>query len=217
MVTAIRTSWFFLILIMIIYVVLTPRAGAEGRFGEWSTPSHSALRSDDETKSQRFRSLEDEDGQEVTYRPTQEIGRSENSSPAYDHLPASEPGRFLASAREKQEAKAPAPELGQQYAAYDTKGIQEYAVVSKDNGFFPKAVVVTRNIPVRLFITRASGSSGCFMMNAFNVKKQIKQGAVEEVEFTPKKSGVYRFFCPATQSDGALIVRDAVSMDKDNS
>jgi|GEM_PF-6557269 len=202
-----KSAITFSVLVGVI-LTLMPRVLAESRFGEWRSPSEPAYKSNAQN---RFRALEDEEGEEVTLRPTQSV---ENSTQNFDNdyrdrLPASEPGRFLASAEKRDSQPLGAKESLTEFVHVDTKGIQEFAIVSKENGFYPRAIVVTRDIPVRLFVTRSSHSAGCFMMNAFNVKRQVKTGAIEEVEFTPKKSGVYRFFCPATQSDGALIVRDA--------
>lgn len=88
-------------------------------------------------------------------------------------------------------------------------GIQEVSVIANDLGYFPKIIFVNRDIPVRLFVTGASKQSLCFMMDSFQVRKQLKANRVEEVEFTPKAPGRYRFYCPMYGGmEGTLVVRE---------
>ena len=88
------------------------------------------------------------------------------------------------------------------------KGVQEVSIIANDLGFFPKTIFVSRNIPVRLYVTGASKNSTCLMMDAFNVRKQLKANKVEEITFVPNQPGAYRFYCPVNNSDGTMVVKE---------
>jgi len=88
------------------------------------------------------------------------------------------------------------------------KGVQEIAVIAGDLGFFPKTIFVSRDVPVRLFVTGASKGSNCLMMDSFNVRKQIHTNKIEEITFTPTQPGTFRFYCPVNGSEGALVVKE---------
>lgn len=92
------------------------------------------------------------------------------------------------------------------------KGVQEVSVIAGDLGFFPTTVFVTRDIPVRLFVTGTSDSALCIMMDSFNVRKQVNSRSIEEITFTPNVPGVYRFYCPVNQSEGRLVVKELASV-----
>jgi hypothetical protein len=88
------------------------------------------------------------------------------------------------------------------------KGVQEVSIIAADLGFFPKTVFVTRDIPVRLFVTGASKNSLCIMMDSFQVRKQVRSQKIEEITFTPGTPGRYRFYCPVNGMEGTLIVKE---------
>lgn len=90
-------------------------------------------------------------------------------------------------------------------------GIQEIALIAGDLGYFPKTVFVTRDIPVRLFVTGASKNSLCLMMDSFQIKKQIKSQKIEEISFTPNIPGKYRFYCPINGMEGTMVVKELAS------
>jgi plastocyanin len=87
-------------------------------------------------------------------------------------------------------------------------GVQEVGLIAGDLGFFPKTVFVTRDIPVRLFVTGAAKKPLCFMMDTFQIKKQIRAQKIEEINFTPTQPGQYRFYCPINGMEGTLLVKD---------
>lgn len=87
-------------------------------------------------------------------------------------------------------------------------GVQEVAVIAGDLGFFPRTVFVTRDVPVRMFVTGASKNSLCMLMDSFAVRKQIKSQKIEEVSFTPNQPGRFRFYCPINGAEGYVVVRD---------
>lgn len=89
-----------------------------------------------------------------------------------------------------------------------TRGIQEVALIANDLGYFPKAVFVTRNVPVRIYVTGASKSTLCLMIDAFNIRKQVRTQKIEEITFTPSVPGTYRYYCPVNGMEGTLVVRE---------
>jgi hypothetical protein len=90
-----------------------------------------------------------------------------------------------------------------------TRGlIQEVSLIADDTGFFPKTLFVTRDIPVRLYVTGASKKSLCFMVDDFQVRKQIRLQKIEEISFTPTSAGQYRYYCPINGAEGTIVVKD---------
>lgn len=87
-------------------------------------------------------------------------------------------------------------------------GTQEVAVIASELGFFPKTIFLTRDIPVRLYVTGAGKKPLCMMMDTFNVRKQVRSQQVEEVSFVPTQPGQYRFYCPINGAEGSIFVRD---------
>ena len=87
-------------------------------------------------------------------------------------------------------------------------GVQEVALIAGDLGFFPRTVFVTRDIPVRMFVTGASKNSLCILMDSFQVRKQVKSQKIEEVSFTPTQPGRFRFYCPINGAEGFMVVRE---------
>jgi len=88
------------------------------------------------------------------------------------------------------------------------KGVQEVAIIASDLGYFPKTVFVSRDVPVRMFVTGSSKNTLCIMMDSFQVRKQIRSQKIEEITFTPSAPGKYRFYCPVNGMEGALVVKE---------
>ncbi|MBN22408.1 MAG: hypothetical protein CL678_14085 [Bdellovibrionaceae bacterium] len=88
------------------------------------------------------------------------------------------------------------------------KGVQEISLIANDSGFFPKTIFVTKDVPVRMFVTGASTNQLCLMMDSFSVRKQVKENQIEEVTFTPKTSGKYRYYCPINGAEGTIVVKE---------
>jgi uncharacterized cupredoxin-like copper-binding protein len=93
------------------------------------------------------------------------------------------------------------------------RGVQEVSVIANELGFFPKTIFVSRDVPVRLYVTSTTKSPTCVMMDAFNIRKQVKQNKVEEIAFVPEAPGQYRFYCPVNGSEGTLVVKEFVAQD----
>jgi len=88
------------------------------------------------------------------------------------------------------------------------KAYQEVAVIANELGFFPSTVFVTEGVAVRLFITGASPKSQCFMLDPFEIRRQVRSQRVEEIIFTPEHAGKYTFHCPMNGAKGTLVVRE---------
>jgi plastocyanin len=91
------------------------------------------------------------------------------------------------------------------------KGVQEVALIASDLGFFPKTVFVSRDVPVRLFVTGSSKNTLCIMMDSFQVRKQVRSQKIEEITFTPNVPGKYRFYCPVNGMEGTMVVKEFAS------
>jgi plastocyanin len=91
------------------------------------------------------------------------------------------------------------------------QGVQEVALIAGDLGFFPKTIFLTRDVPVRFYVTGASKNALCIIMDSFQVRRQVRPQKVEEISFTPHTPGKYRFYCPVNGMEGAMVVREYVS------
>ena len=88
------------------------------------------------------------------------------------------------------------------------RGVQEVSVIASDLGYFPKTIFVSRNVPVRMYVTSASKNTLCIMMDSFQVRKQVKSDKIEEITFVPNVPGNYRFYCPVNGMEGNLVVKE---------
>lgn len=120
-----------------------------------------------------------------------------------------EPSALQTSGRTSAKLVGTVPEKPMDLVPSQAKGVQEVALIAGELGYFPKALFVTQDIPVRLFVTGTSEKTLCIMMDSFNVRKQIRSRQVEEVTFTPGTAGKYRFYCPVNGMEGTLVVRES--------
>lgn len=97
-------------------------------------------------------------------------------------------------------------------AEINKKGVQEVSLIAGDLGFFPRSVFVTKDVPVRLYVTGASKNSLCIMLDSFQVRKQVRSTRIEEITFMPQTAGTFRFYCPVNGIEGQLVVREASSV-----
>jgi hypothetical protein len=88
------------------------------------------------------------------------------------------------------------------------RAVQEVAVIANDTGFYPSTVFLTRGIDTRVFITGASKKSQCFMADSFGIRRQVRSQRVEEVTFTPDRSGTFTFHCPMNGAHGRFVVKE---------
>ncbi|MBC7385009.1 MAG: cupredoxin domain-containing protein [Cryobacterium sp.] len=91
------------------------------------------------------------------------------------------------------------------------KGVQEVSIIAGDLGFFPKTIFVSRDVPVRLYVTGTSKGSLCLMMDTFNIRKQVRMSKIEEITFVPTQPGTFRFYCPVNGSEGTMVVKELTS------
>jgi hypothetical protein len=129
---------------------------------------------------------------------------------------ASETNRAPASMREPatvnpsaQKSKKPLPTAKTMVRTLkQKKAFQEAAVIVNDLGFFPSTLFVTQGIPVRLYVTGASQKSQCMILDAYGIRRQIRNQKVEEVTFTPEEVGKFSFTCPMNGAKGTIIVKE---------
>lgn len=163
---------------------------AISRFGEFTDRNGRVIRAEDQ-----MRVAEDEEV--VVLRSPASAQASARTSEFSDKISTH------AAARAR-----PAGSEAQPMGTTRRNGVQEVAVIAGDLGFFPRTVFVTQDIPVRMFVTGASKNALCIMMDSFNVRKQVKSQAIEEVSFTPERPGKFRFYCPVNGAEGFVVVRE---------
>ena len=71
--------------------------------------------------------------------------------------------------------------------------------------------IVSRDVPVRLYVTGASKNTLCIMMDSFAVRKQVRANKIEEIPFTPSQPGKFRFYCPVNGMEGTMVVKELAS------
>ncbi len=91
------------------------------------------------------------------------------------------------------------------------RGVQEVSLIAGDLGYFPKTIFVSRDVPVRMYVTGASKNTLCIMLDGFQVRKQVRSQKIEEITFTPNEPGKYRFYCPVNGMEGTLVVKELAS------
>jgi hypothetical protein len=131
---------------------------------------------------------------------TKEATTSEGKRPVLQRVTKSE------AARQEAETEKFVTEVQDPIAR--RKGVQEVSIIAGDLGFFPKTIFVSRDVPVRMFVTGASKGSLCIMMDSFNVRKQVRTNKIEEITFVPSQPGTYRFYCPVNGSEGTMVVKE---------
>jgi plastocyanin len=181
----------------------------ESRFGAppvrvtTGTESHFASRAVNEMEtSERYRGEEDTVSAEGSgSRSPASLDFSSGHLVRRQH--SDPPARDLAPVVYSQNSVAETPS-----SAIARRGVQEVALIASDLGFFPRTVFVSRDVPVRLFVTGASKNTLCIMMDSFQVRKQVRSQKIEEITFTPATPGKFRFYCPVNGMEGTLIVKE---------
>ena len=67
--------------------------------------------------------------------------------------------------------------------------------------FKPSQITVKKGVPVTLELISADRSHG-FKLSEFQVRVDVKPGAVEKVRFIPDKTGTFTFLCDVFCGDG---------------
>ena len=132
----------------------------------------------------------------------------ENRMPSNDEQPYQTQSQAPSSHPRMVQEDLPIQRASDVAAQASRRGIQEVAVIADDLGFFPKTIFVTRDIPVRMYVTGASQNTLCIMMDSFGVRKQVRSKRVEEITFTPSMPGKYRYYCPVNGMEGSLVVKE---------
>jgi hypothetical protein len=88
------------------------------------------------------------------------------------------------------------------------KAVQEASLIANDTGFYPSTLFLTRGIGARIFLTGASRKSQCFILDSFGIRRQVRNQKVEEVLFTPDRTGTFSFHCPMNGAKGTLVVKE---------
>ena len=97
-------------------------------------------------------------------------------------------------------------------AAQTSKPAQKPQVVKltfDDKGYVVTPDTVTKGVPVKMEVD-LSTVKGCMrtvVINAFNVKQTVKEGATT-IEFTPTKSGKIDIICGMNMGKGSFTVAD---------
>jgi plastocyanin domain-containing protein len=97
-------------------------------------------------------------------------------------------------------------------AAQTSKPAQKPQVVKltfDDKGYVVTPATVTKGVPVKMEVDLAT-VKGCMrtvVINAFNVKQTVKEGATT-IEFTPSKSGKIEIICGMNMGKGSFTVAD---------
>ena len=97
-------------------------------------------------------------------------------------------------------------------AAQTSKSAQKPQVVKltfDDKGYVVTPDTVTKGVPVKMEVD-LSTVKGCMrtvVINAFNVKQTVKEGATT-IEFTPSKSGKIDIICGMNMGKGSFTVAD---------
>jgi plastocyanin domain-containing protein len=78
-----------------------------------------------------------------------------------------------------------------------------------DKGYVVTPDTVTKGVPVKMEVdlTTVKGCMRTVVINAFNVKQTVKDGATT-IEFTPSKSGKIEIICGMNMGKGSFTVVD---------
>lgn len=89
------------------------------------------------------------------------------------------------------------------------EGVQEVTVKAEALGYNPNYIVVKKGTPVKLNL-KAAPDAGCtraIVFPDFNIRKTVPRGGEATVEFTPAKTGTFRFSCSMAMAGGTLVVQ----------
>lgn len=177
-----------------------------GSFSEQQAPG--------QLQNNRWSTLQDDEGREIDFNESAPVQRTHSRSPASLET-AGVAAKENRPTLRRTKTKPDAAEETMQKLNNDSndpmvrrKGVQEVAVIASESGFYPKTFFVSRDVPVRLFVTGASKGSLCLMMDSFNVRKQVRANKIEEISFTPNQPGTYRFYCPVNGGEGTMVVKE---------
>ena len=98
--------------------------------------------------------------------------------------------------------------IGNIVAVNSNKGVQKVVLGLKDFNYYPNTIKVKAGKPVSISLDESI--SGClrdFTIRDFGIRKYLRTPS-DTVEFTPSKSGIYRFSCSMGMYTGSFNVVD---------
>ena len=88
-------------------------------------------------------------------------------------------------------------------------GVQEITIKAGSLTYEPNYIVVKKDVPVKINL-EAAPDAGCtrsFVFPDFGITKTIPKGGRDAVQFTPQKTGTFKFSCGMGMARGTLIVQ----------
>jgi cytochrome c oxidase subunit 2 len=67
--------------------------------------------------------------------------------------------------------------------------------------FTPKTITVRKGVPVKLVVTSTDVAHG-FAIKELDIKEEVAAGETKTIEFTPERTGSFRFYCSVYCGDG---------------
>jgi len=86
---------------------------------------------------------------------------------------------------------------------------QSVKLTFDDKGYVVTPATVTKDVPVKMEVdlTTVKGCMRTVVINAFNVKQTVKEGATT-IEFTPTRSGKIDIICGMNMGKGSFTVAE---------
>jgi plastocyanin domain-containing protein len=102
-----------------------------------------------------------------------------------------------------------APRLGAAQGSKPAQKVQAVKLTFDDKGYVVTPDTVTKGVPVKMEVDlrTVTGCMRTVVINAFNVKQTVKEGATT-IEFTPTKSGKIEIVCGMNMGKGSFTVVD---------
>jgi uncharacterized protein len=94
-------------------------------------------------------------------------------------------------------------------AAQASNKVQVVKLTFDDKGYVVTPSTVTKGVPVKMEVdlNTVKGCMRTVVINAFNVKQTVKEGATT-IEFTPSKSGKIDIICGMNMGKGSFTVAE---------
>ena len=89
---------------------------------------------------------------------------------------------------------------------------QELIILNTENGFLPDTIKVKEGSRYQVHVVNINEKERnvSFVMDAFSEHHATFFGKLKTFVITPKKEGVYSFFCPETSAQGRMVVLNPV-------
>lgn len=86
--------------------------------------------------------------------------------------------------------------------------LQQFAVTVTADGFVPARIVVNRDTPVKLLVTRKTDQTCAkeIVIAEYGIRHPLPLGQPVTIEFTPTRSGQLRYACAMDMVAGVLVV-----------